>query len=163
MRKIIILMLCISLLFVGCSTQIDGTNDNSNINIAVDDIDTPKEIPEGFSEEFYNDMLVANELIEKSIAAKYIYINEEFDDEMMFYYYIIHKDSLTEEDKKHIKENQINIDKALTYKEEYIFNLLWDIAMNLFSYHVRTDDNELKKKIDDQYSQFKILLEIEEP
>ena len=35
--------------------------------------------------------------------------------------------------------------------------------MNLFSYHVRPDDNELREKIDEQYNQFKILLEIEEP
>lgn len=163
MRKIIILMLCISLLFVGCSTQIDGTNDNSNINIAVDDIDTPKEIPEGFSEEFYNDMLVANELIEKSIAAKYIYLHEEFDKPIAIYYYTANKTNLTEEDKRFVEEKGLDISKELSYKEKYTINLLWNIAGQLLRYHAVPDDEKTKLEIDDLYDQFKILLEIEEP
>ena len=160
MRKYVIL-LCLAVLLTGCIAQpndLDSSNivDSTNDNIS-------KKTPKGFSEEFYNDMLVANELIEKSIVTKYIYLEEEFEIKLMNYYYIIHKDDLTDANKRDIKNFDMDIDKILSYKEEYTFNILWEIMLNLSLYHVNPDSERIRQELDDQYSQFKILLEIEEP
>jgi len=163
MRKIIISVLCVSLLLVGCSTQIDNMEGGDNNTTNDTDVTTVNDIPKGFSEEFYNDMLVANELIEKSIVTKYIYLEEEFEIKLMNYYYIIHKDDLTDANKRDIKNFDMDIDKTLSYKEEYTFNILWEIMLNLSLYHVNPDSERIRQEIDDQYRQFKILLEIKEP
>lgn len=163
MRKIIILILCLSLALVGCSTQIDNVDygDNNITNGA--DVTTVNNIPEGFSEEFYNDMLVANELIEKSIAAKYPFVDDNFAEELLTYYFLSRKDNLTTEDIDIIEKNQLNINKTLTYKEKHVATLLWKIDMDILSYHANPNNEGIRQKLEDLYRQFKILLEIEEP
>lgn len=161
MKRCLILVLCLIIFTLSaCSPPPNDVEKNTTTNNADT---TPKDIPEGFSEEFYNDMLVANELIEKSIVTKYIYLEDEFEIKLMNYYYIIHKDNLTDANKRDIKNFDMDIDKILSYKEEYTFNILWEIMLNLSLYHVNPDSERIRQELDDQYNQFKILLEIEEP
>jgi len=162
MRKWLVVLLCFCLILgvIGCSNSTDTitTEDGTKITIEM-----PDKIPKDFSKEFYRDMLVANELIEKSKITKYIYLNKEFDVGLMKYYYPLHKDEITKEDEEYIKKNNVDINRDFTLKEEHTFNLLWDISMDLFSYHVNPNSERLKQIIEDQHKQFKVLLEIEEP
>lgn len=160
MKKYVIL-LCLAVLLTGCIAQpndLDSSNivDSTNDNIS-------KKTPEGFSEEFYNDMLVANELIEKSIAAKYPFVDDNFAEELLTYYFLSRKDNLTTEDIDIIEKNQLNINKTLTYKEKHVATLLWKIDMDILSYHANPNNEGIRQKLEDLYRQFKILLEIKEP
>lgn len=152
MRKMLVLILCLVLILTGCSTK--------------------QKLPKDISEDFYNDMLEANELIEKSIATRYDYLFEYFKDKIKFYSLLIKKD-LTEEDIEYINKNNIDINKKLTSKEIHIFEVLTDLGFNLGMYHASFDtrhdpsyddfNKDILEDINKQYKQFKTLLEIEEP
>lgn len=162
MKKWLVVLICFCLILgvIGCSNSTDTitTKDGTKITIEM-----PDKIPKDFSKEFYRDMLVANELIQKSIDAKYNYIGREYPDLLMQYYYIVNKDNLSDEDKVKVQEKNVDISKEITIKEKHCFNLLWEIDSNLFVYRDNQDNEKLKQKIESQYEQFKTLLEIEEP
>jgi hypothetical protein len=160
MKKYVIL-LCLAVLLTGCIAQPNDLDSGNIVDSTNDNIS--KKIPEGFSEEFYNDMLVANELIEKSIAAKYPFVDDNFAEELLTYYFLSRKDNLTTEDIDIIEKNQLNINKTLTYKEKHVATLLWKIDMDILSYHANPNNEGIRQKLEDLYRQFKILLEIEEP
>lgn len=161
MKRCLILVLCLIIFTLSaCSPPPNAVEKNTTTN---NDNNISKKIPEGFSEEFYNDMLVANELIEKSIAAKYPFVDDNFAEELLTYYFLSRKDNLTTEDIDIIEKNQLNINKTLTYKEKHVATLLWKIDMDILSYHANPNNEGIRQKLEDLYSQFKILLEIEEP
>ncbi len=162
MKKWLVVLICFMLVLTmaGCSNKNTiTTEDGTEVTIEM-----PDKIPKNFSEEFYRDMLVANELIQKSIDAKYNYLVEDFDVGMMKYFYPLNKEyELTNRDKEFIENNNIDVNKSFTYKEEHTAKLLWDICCNIGIYHANPDSETTKKKIEEQYKQFKTLLEIEEP
>lgn len=156
-KNMLILLLClicfILILGVGCGSKTKASS-----------------IPKDLSEVFYQDMLKANELIQKSIDAKYNYLLTDFG-EKLGCYYLINEDKIEEVDKDFIQKNNIDIDRKLTHKEKTIIKSLINIESDLNLYNNIFDndnfDNKYKKelleKILDRHKQFKTLLEIEEP
>lgn len=167
---IIICLLVFSLVFItGCQKQnytyqYNENNKSQQVNI-----------PQDLSDEFYNDMLLAYDLVGKSIETGYNYLGmtKEGDFIISKYVYVVNDDKydlVDNETKRKIEELNIDLNKELTDKETYIYNTLLGLYVDLYIYHsinskkpLSYDDekfsNEKRVELEQQYEQFKILLE----
>lgn len=125
MKKYIVLFLCLVLIITGCGNK---TNP-----------------PKGMSKEFYEGMLVLDKFIQKSIDAKFMYIDGKY---MEF-----------EENKTIAEALDKEKNGELTELEKATLEALKDTAASLDLYIEEPEKERWKKELDKDYKRFKKLLE----
>ncbi len=143
MKKYIILLLCLVLIITGCGNK---TNP-----------------PKGMSKEFYETMLAVDKLIQKSIDAKFNYLEmdeyiDAYSKQIDQYIYATYKDEMDSEQKQICINKNIDTTIQLTDLEKTTVKSLCGVYCELSLFIELQDDNK-KQDLDENYKRFKKLLE----